>query len=91
VFESRVLRRTFGSKKIEPTEGWRKLHNVELHDSYSSPRKVRMLNSRRMNCARNVSKNGGKEEGLYIIVAKDKRKGTARKDVSGWLILRWIS
>jgi hypothetical protein len=37
VFENRVLRRIFGLKKDEMTGGWRKLHNEELRDLYSSP------------------------------------------------------
>jgi hypothetical protein len=37
VFENRVLRRIFGPKRDEVTEGWRKLHNEELHDLYTSP------------------------------------------------------
>jgi hypothetical protein len=37
VFENRVLRRIFGSKRDEVTGGWRKLHNEELHNLYSSP------------------------------------------------------
>jgi hypothetical protein len=41
VFENRVLRRMFGLKKDEVVEGWRKLHNEELHDLYSSPDIVR--------------------------------------------------
>jgi hypothetical protein len=36
VFESRVLRRIFGLKREGVTGGWRKLHNEELHDLYSS-------------------------------------------------------
>jgi hypothetical protein len=36
VFESRVLRRTFGQKRDEVTGGWRKLHNEELHNFYLS-------------------------------------------------------
>jgi hypothetical protein len=35
VFESVVLRRIFGLKRGEVTEGWRKLHNAELHNLYS--------------------------------------------------------
>jgi hypothetical protein len=38
VFESRVLRRTFGPKRDEVTGEWRKLHNEELHILYSSPK-----------------------------------------------------
>jgi hypothetical protein len=37
VFERKVLRRIFGPKRDEVTGGWRKLHNEELHDLYSSP------------------------------------------------------
>ena len=36
-FENRVLRRIFGSKRDEVTGEWRKLHNKELNDLYSSP------------------------------------------------------
>jgi hypothetical protein len=48
VFENRVLRRIFGSKRDEVTEGWRKLHNEELHNLYTSPNIMRMIKSRRM-------------------------------------------
>jgi hypothetical protein len=48
VFENRVLRRTFGRKRDEVTGGWRKLHNQELHNLYSSPNIIRMIKSRRM-------------------------------------------
>jgi len=37
LFENRVLRRIFGSKREEVTEDWRKLHNEELNYLYSSP------------------------------------------------------
>jgi hypothetical protein len=47
VFENRVLRRIFGPKKDEVTGGSRKLHNEELHNLYSSPSIIRMIDSRR--------------------------------------------
>jgi hypothetical protein len=37
VYDSRVLRRIFGPKRDEVTGDWRRLHNAELHDLYSSP------------------------------------------------------
>jgi hypothetical protein len=37
VFEDRVLRKIFGLKRDEVLGGWRKLHNVELHNLYASP------------------------------------------------------
>jgi hypothetical protein len=47
VFEKRVLRRIFGPKREEDGQ-WRKLHNDELHNLYSSPNIVRVIKSRRM-------------------------------------------
>jgi hypothetical protein len=43
-----VLRKIFGLKRNEMMEGWRKLHNMELHDQYSSPCIIRMVKLRRM-------------------------------------------
>jgi hypothetical protein len=51
VFENRVLRRMFGPKRDEATGDWRKLHNEELHNFYSSPDIIRMIKSRRMRWA----------------------------------------
>jgi hypothetical protein len=48
VFENRVLRRIFGPKMDEVTGGWRKLHNEEHHNLYSSPSIIRMIKSRRI-------------------------------------------
>jgi hypothetical protein len=42
----RVLRRIFGLKRDEVTGGWRKLHNEELHNLYSSPSIIRVIKSR---------------------------------------------
>jgi hypothetical protein len=46
VFENRVLRRMFGSKRDEVIGGWRKLHNEELHNLYFSTSLIRMIKSR---------------------------------------------
>jgi hypothetical protein len=48
VFENKVLRRIFGPKRDEVTRGWRKLHNEELYNLYSSPSIIRVINSKRM-------------------------------------------
>jgi hypothetical protein len=50
VFEKRVLRRIFGPKRDEATEGWRK-NNEELHKWYSSPSIIRMIMLRRIRLA----------------------------------------
>jgi hypothetical protein len=48
VFENRVLRRIFEQKGDEVMGGWRKLHNEELHDLYSSQTIIGIIKSRRM-------------------------------------------
>jgi hypothetical protein len=46
MFENRILRRIFGPRRDEVTGGWRKLHNEELHNLYSSPCIIRMIKPR---------------------------------------------
>jgi hypothetical protein len=58
VFENRVLRRIFGLKRDEVTGEWRKLHNDELHDLYSSPSIIRIIKSRRMRWVDHVERMG---------------------------------
>jgi hypothetical protein len=58
VFENRVLRRIFGPKRDEVTGEWRKLHNEELRDLYSSPSIIRINKSRRMRWAGHVARVG---------------------------------
>jgi hypothetical protein len=48
VFDIRVLRRIFRPKRDKVTGGWRKLHNEELHNFYSSPNIIMVIVSRRM-------------------------------------------
>jgi hypothetical protein len=54
-FENRVLRRIFGPKR-EEDGSWRKLHNDELHNLYSSPNIVRVIKSRRMKWSGHVAR-----------------------------------
>ena len=64
LFENRVLRRVFGPRRDEVTDEWRKLHNEELNDLYSSPNIVRVINSRRMRWAGHVARMGQRERGV---------------------------
>jgi hypothetical protein len=74
VFENRVLRRIFGPKRDEVTGEWRKRHNEELHDLYSSPTIVRMIKSRRMRWAGHVAQMG-EGRGVYrVLVGKPEGK-----------------
>jgi hypothetical protein len=62
VFENRVLRRIFGPKMDEVTGGWRKLHNEELHNLYSSPSIIKMTKPRRIQMGRACSTCAREEE-----------------------------
>ena len=53
-----MLRRIFGPKRDEATREWRKLHNEELNDLYSSSSIVRVIKSRRMSWAGHVARMG---------------------------------
>jgi hypothetical protein len=59
VFENRVLRRLFGLKRGEVTEGLRKLHSEDLRHMYSSPSIMRVIKSRRMRWAVYILRMGG--------------------------------
>jgi len=67
VFENRVLRRIIGPKRDEVTEEWRKLHNEELNDLYSSPNIGRAIKSRRMRWVRHVA-HMGEGRGMYRVL-----------------------
>jgi hypothetical protein len=64
VFENRVLRRIFGPKRDKVTEGWRKLHNEELHNSNFLPNIIRMIKSRKIRLAGQVARMG--RRGMYM-------------------------
>jgi hypothetical protein len=66
VFENTVLRQIFGPKR-EDAGSWRKLHNDELHDLYSSPNIVRVIKSRRMRWAGHVTRMG-EGRGVYRVL-----------------------
>jgi hypothetical protein len=54
------------------TGEWRKLHNEELHNLYSSPNIIRMITSRRMRWARHVARMGETRNAYRILVGKPK-------------------
>jgi hypothetical protein len=72
MFENRVLRRIFGSKRDEMIGGWRKLHNKELHNLYLSPSIIRIIKSRTIRWARDVVRMRVKRNAYGILVGKPK-------------------
>jgi hypothetical protein len=74
VFERRVLRRIFGPKRDEVTGDWRKLHNEERHNLYSSPNIIKLITSRRMRWAGHVARMGEKRNAYRILVGEPEGK-----------------
>jgi hypothetical protein len=79
VFENRVLRRIFASKRDEVIEEWRKLHSGELHNLYSSPDVIRQIKSRRMRWGRACGTHGRGEKRVQGFGGKASRKKTTCK------------
>jgi hypothetical protein len=59
--ENMVLRRIFARRKDEVTGGWRRLHNEDLHNLYSSSSTIRMIKSRRIRWSRHVARMARRE------------------------------
>jgi len=70
VFENRVLRRVFGPKRDEVTGQWRRLHNENLYDLYSSPHIFRVMKSRRLRWTGHVAGMGERGGAYRILVGK---------------------
>jgi hypothetical protein len=83
VFENRV-RRIFGPKRDEVTGDWRKLHNKEFHNLYSSPNVIRMMTSRRVRWAGHIGRMG-KRNAYRILMGKLEGKTPLGRPRRRWL------
>jgi len=84
-FENMVLRRIFGPGRDEVTREWRRLHNEELNDLYSSPNIVRVIKSRIMRWAGHVARMG-EERGLCrVLVGKPEGKRPLGRPKHRWV------
>jgi hypothetical protein len=73
------------------TGGWRKLHNEELHNFYSSSSINTMIKSRRIKCTGHVARMGAKRNAYRILVGKpEEKRPLARPRVGGWAMLKLI-
>ena len=95
VFENMVLRRIFGPRRDEVTGEWRRLHNEELNDLYSSPNVVRVIKSKTMGWAGHVARMG-EEKGVLGSWWGDRREGDHWRDLGvddgiilGRIFRRW--
>jgi hypothetical protein len=84
VFENRVLRRIFGPKRDEVTGEWRKLHNGEIHNMYSSADIIRQIKSRRMRWAGHVARKGEGRKVNRVLVGKPEGKRPLERPRRGW-------
>jgi len=85
VFENMVFRRIFGPRRDEVTGEWRRLHNEELNDLYTSPNTVRVIKSRRMRWAGHVARMC-EERGAYrVLVGKPEGKRPLGRPRHRWV------
>ena len=90
MFENMVLRRVFGPRRDEVTGEWRRLHNEELNDLYSSPNIVRVIKQRRMRWAWHVARIG-EERGVYRgLVGKPEGKRPLGRHRHRWVDNMWM-
>jgi hypothetical protein len=85
VFENMMMRKIFGPKRDEVTGGWRKLHNDELLNLYSSPSIIRMIKSRCMRCAGHVARMMEKRNAYWILVGKPEGKRLLGRQRRKWV------
>jgi hypothetical protein len=80
-----VLRGIFGPKWDGVTGGWRKLHNEELHDLYSSSRTIRTIESRRMRWAGHVARMGENRNVYRLLVGKPEGRRPLGRPRRRWI------
>jgi hypothetical protein len=74
IHENSVLRRIFTSKGVEITGGLRKLHVEELHNVYTSPDIIRMIQSRSIRWTGHVAGMGETRNAYRVLVGKQKER-----------------
>ena len=83
--ENMLFRRIFGPRRDEVTREWRRLHNEDLNDLYSSPNVERVIKSRRMRLTGHVERMG-EERGVYrVLVGKPEGRRPLGRPRRRWV------
>jgi hypothetical protein len=91
VFENKVLRRIFGPEKHEETGEWRRLHNEELNDLYSSPNIIWVIKCRRTRWAGHVARVKDGRGAHSVLVGNPRERAYLEGLGVIWrIILKWI-
>jgi hypothetical protein len=87
-----MQRRTFRPKRDKIVGDWRKMHNEELRNLYSSPNIIRMIKSRRTRWAGHVTCLGEKRNSYRGFIEKTQKERNYKEDqnIEGRTILKWI-
>jgi len=83
-FENRVLWRIFGTERDEVTGEWRKLHNLELNDLYSSANIVRVIKLRKMRWAGHVARMWESRGAYRVLLGRREGKRPHRRHIRRW-------
>jgi hypothetical protein len=85
VFENKVLRRIFVPRRDEVAGGWRKLHNEELRDLYSSPSFIRIMKSRKMKWVEHIARMGEYRNAYRLLMGKPEGRRPLGRPRRRWL------
>jgi hypothetical protein len=83
--KSGPLRSIYGPKRDRVTGRWRKLHNEELHDLYSSPSIIKIIKSRRIRWVGHVAQMGEKRNAYRLLVGKSEGKRQLGRPRQRWI------
>ena len=80
MLENMILRTIFGLKRDEVIGEWRKLHNEDLNDLYSSPNIIRVIKLRRMRRAEHVARMGQRKGAYRVLMEENSGKEVTWKN-----------
>jgi hypothetical protein len=88
VFENTVLRNIVWPRRKGVTREWRRVHNEELYDLYSSPNIIRVIKSRKMRWAVYVARTGNRTSSYRVLAGRpQEERPLGRPRLNGRIIL----